>query len=212
MPLGEFEQEYFDKNYHNYDLQNPPSKNKALLRLVKKYVSHGSLLDVGCAYGNFLKWAKKEGFTTYGCDISEHAVHRTSQFTQANICAITALKYPDNTFDVVTIFDVIEHVADFTKAFSELRRVTKKDGIIIFMIPVYDGFSGRIVQILDKDPTHINKFSRYTWIHLLKKEFHLINWFGIIRYFFMKRIYIHYQNKTLRSLSPAILVVVKNKK
>ena len=82
----------------------------------------------------------------------------------------------------------------------------------MFMMPVYDGFSGRIVQILDKDPTHINKFSRHQWIHLLKKEFQLIDWFGIIRYFFMKRVYIHYQNKALRLLSPAILVVVRNKK
>lgn len=210
MPSEKFEKEYFDKNYQNYNLQNPVRKNKALITLIEKYVNHGVLLDIGCAYGNFLKYAKKEGFTVYGCDISKYAVQRTSPFAKTNVCSITSLKYPHETFDIVTVFDVIEHIDDLKKAFSELKRVTKKEGIIMFMMPVYDGFSGKIVRILDKDPTHINKFSRYQWINLLKETFQLIDWLGVIRYFFMKRVYIHYQSRALRLISPAIIVVVRN--
>ena len=50
-----FENNYFLKYYPNYEGQNPVYKAKAMLNLLKKYRPEGKLLDVGCAFGSFIK-------------------------------------------------------------------------------------------------------------------------------------------------------------
>lgn len=52
---------------------------------------------------------------------------------------IMSIGYPDETFDVVYCSHVLEHVADDRKAMRELRRVLKKDGIAILLVPIVGG-------------------------------------------------------------------------
>jgi len=50
---------------------------------------------------------------------------------------ITALPFPDGIFDLVTAFDVVEHVEDDRRVFAELTRVLKPDGRLIFSVPLH---------------------------------------------------------------------------
>lgn len=50
---------------------------------------------------------------------------------------IGALPFSDNEFDLVCAFDVIEHTEDDRRAFGELSRVLKKDGVLIFSVPLH---------------------------------------------------------------------------
>lgn len=69
--------------------------------------------------------------------------------------SITNLPYEDESFDVACAFDVIEHVKNDTKAFEELRRVLRKNGVIIITVPAY--------QFLWSTHDDINyHFRRYT--------------------------------------------------
>lgn len=52
---------------------------------------------------------------------------------------ITALPYPDRSFDLVTAFDVVEHVEDDGRVFSEFTRVLKPSGHLIFSVPLHPG-------------------------------------------------------------------------
>jgi ubiquinone/menaquinone biosynthesis C-methylase UbiE len=51
--------------------------------------------------------------------------------------SITEMPYEDNAFDLVTSFDVLEHIEDHEKAVSELLRVTKQEGLIFTSVPAY---------------------------------------------------------------------------
>ena len=51
--------------------------------------------------------------------------------------SITELPFEDNTFDLVCAFDVVEHVAEDQLAIKELKRVTKKDGIVSCTVPAF---------------------------------------------------------------------------
>jgi len=206
-----FEESYFRDMYNNkYALHNPRYKFVKLLGLIKK---KGKLLDVGCAFGRVLAVGKEIGYKTYGCDVSRFAVKACRKNgLQARVCSIGELKYAKDSFDVVTVLDVIEHVKDIEGGLAEIRRVCRGDGLVLFVMPVYDGVTGKIVNMLDKDQTHINKFSRYEWLRMLSRQFEVVKWGGIMRYFFFNRWYLHYQTQILRPITPAIFVLCKNKK
>ena len=53
---------------------------------------------------------------------------------------ITALPFADASFDLVAAFDVIEHVEDDRQVFSELTRVLKPDGLLLFSVPLHPAY------------------------------------------------------------------------
>lgn len=53
---------------------------------------------------------------------------------------ITALSFADATFDLVTAFDVIEHVEDDRQVFAELTRVLKPGGLLLFSVPLHPAY------------------------------------------------------------------------
>jgi 2-polyprenyl-3-methyl-5-hydroxy-6-metoxy-1,4-benzoquinol methylase len=84
----------------------------------------GQVLDVGCGIGNFLAWARDRGLDAVGSDVDERALAGAAArgltvFTPEQLAA------QDTEVDVVTLWDVIEHVADpgpfLTDALSRLR-------------------------------------------------------------------------------------------
>jgi len=206
-----FDESYFARCYASYRKQNPRYKSAQILSLIKQYRERGNLLDIGCGLGLFLRAAKAEGYNVHGCDISAFAVSRCLDEIPTQCCSMADLPYENSCFDVVTVLDVIEHVSDLWKGIREVKRVARRDAIVVFLIPVYDGIVGRIVGRLDKDATHVNKLSRFRWIEVLKKEFDVMEWTGAFRYFFFKSIYLHFHSAVLRKWAPAIIVVGRNR-
>ena len=98
----------------------------------------GRILDVGCAMGNFLHMMTRLGpWETYGLDIDEQATgyaqdrYRVCSFTGE----LTDAGYPDSYFDVVTMWDVMEHLHDPTAALAEVHRILKPDGLFLARVP-----------------------------------------------------------------------------
>ena len=76
---------------------------------------------------------------------------------------IRNINYESNSFDLVTAFDVLEHIDDDVKAFQEIYRITKKNGLIITSVPAFN--------YLWSDHDEINHhFRRYT-----KKSFNILS-------------------------------------
>jgi 2-polyprenyl-3-methyl-5-hydroxy-6-metoxy-1,4-benzoquinol methylase len=208
-----FENEYFNENYANYNKQNPKRKIKSYLKEILRYKKSGKLLDMGCAYGVFIEYAKKY-FDTYGTDTSEYAI-KIAEKKRLEVRKTTTERTPfkENMFDVVTMFDVIEHIPNLENIFTEVRRILKRNGIFVLSMPVYDGIAGKIVEKIDKDPTHIHKESRSFWIDQLKQNgFKIIEYKGIMRCFFLNQYYIHKITRTLRGYAPAILIIAIQQK
>jgi 2-polyprenyl-3-methyl-5-hydroxy-6-metoxy-1,4-benzoquinol methylase len=204
-----FETDYFKKVYQgDYDRRNPRYKHRSYLREVRRVTKKGLLLDVGCAYGAFLKEAIGH-FEVHGCDISAHATQiaasrvPSAKTFQSEIFSIQGrCKY-----DVITCFDVLEHVPDVDSALAHLLELLKPGGALVITVPVYDTIIGNIVERLDKDPTHVHKQSRYHWINLVAAAgFQHLYWKGILRYYLGGPLYLHYCGRTIRRFAPAILV------
>ena len=214
--MGEevFEKNYFKNIYNNsYDKRNPSYKFKSYLHHIKPFLKNDSLLlDIGCAYGSFLKESKK--YTNiHGVDISSHAVNiAKSRLPNTKIWQSDLLSIKESSlYDVVTCFDVIEHIPQIREALRHIKTILKEDGILVITVPVYDTVVGKLVRKVDKDPTHEHKNSRYWWINMLKDEgYKVLKWKGIWRYYFENIFYLHYISLLTRSFTPAIIIIAKN--
>lgn len=132
-------------NYAYYDhirYNDPLSRKKYIDHLIpyfNKSVSMAKLtparkrlLDVGCATGDFLTWAVSNGWDADGIDISEFAVEKAKERgLNASWCSLEDLPDREGLYDVITMWDVIEHLSDMTKALEILSKKISPGGVII---------------------------------------------------------------------------------
>ena len=96
------------------------------------------LLDAGCGSGRTLDELADYGQVS-GVDLSPLAVDaaRRRGHADVQVGAIEHLPFHDDTFDVVTCLDVIEHTPDDRASLAELRRVTRPGGLLLVTVPAY---------------------------------------------------------------------------
>ena len=157
-PPIEYEKEYFFESYKKQygktyldDFENIKQNSKNRLKIIKflrgsvppcEGISEPTLLDIGCAYGPFLAAAKEEGFSPTGIDPAQDAVKYVNE--KLGIPAIHSM-FPvslSDTFDVITLWYVIEHFKDCVSVLSEIKKLLKPDGILAFSTPSFSGISG----------------------------------------------------------------------
>jgi len=205
-----FEEEYFDKAYRgSYEKSSPFRKLRYYLTKIKEVKQEGDLLDVGCAYGSFLYHAQQY-YSITGIDISHNAIDKAKKrLPDKNlfISDILALKTA-HKFDIVTCFDVLEHVHHLDLALERISDLLNNDGILAVTVPVYDTLAGKIVTILDKDKTHLWKESRDFWrMKLQEHGYKIIMDEGLWRYNMFNLYYAFWGGKIWRNFSPAILLI-----
>ncbi|MBI5797806.1 class I SAM-dependent methyltransferase [Candidatus Woesearchaeota archaeon] len=146
-----YSKDYFDGVHGNffadckvgYEARLDTSKKlqnfKQVLLQIKKMKASGKFMDIGCATGVFLDMAKKEGYDVVGVDISEFACsYATENFgIETKKGKLEDLHLPDKSFDIITMWDVVEHVPDPHTFLHEVYRILKDDGLI-FILTVND--------------------------------------------------------------------------
>ena len=107
------------------------------LKLIESFKHPGRLLDVGCGMGIFLSMAKERGWEVSGVDISDYATKFARERFGLSCFAgkLKDLRFQDRYFDVITMWDVIEHFEDPLEELNEIRRILADDGIILFDTP-----------------------------------------------------------------------------
>lgn len=97
----------------------------------------GKILDVGTATGSFLYVAKKRGWIVDGLEPNKWLCDWAKEHYDLPIKQKTIFEqhYPTETFDVITLWDVLEHVPDPTKVLQECNRILKKEGILVINYP-----------------------------------------------------------------------------
>lgn len=94
----------------------------------------GRLLDVGCAAGFFLAVAREAGFEGHGIDVAAPMVrYAREELGLENIRegTLESAGYPDAHFDIITLWDVVEHLSDPAGLLEECRRVLKPGGLLV---------------------------------------------------------------------------------
>jgi SAM-dependent methyltransferase len=97
-----------------------------------------NILDVGCGTGANLEMLSQFG-NTEGVDVSAEALEycRVRGLQQVRQGAAEALPYENNSFDLVTGLDVVEHLDDDVAGLKEMRRVLRADGRAILFVPAF---------------------------------------------------------------------------
>jgi 2-polyprenyl-3-methyl-5-hydroxy-6-metoxy-1,4-benzoquinol methylase len=112
---------------------------KRKLKLIEKRTSKkGVLLDYGCGTGDFLAYAKKSGWCTFGFEPNSKAKENAKE---KGIEIIDSLKQlDDNRFDVISLWHVLEHVYHPEASIAEFKRILKPEGVLIIAVPNYKSF------------------------------------------------------------------------
>src|SRR3972149_5132617 len=136
MNIHEYKKMYdIEENYWWF-----AAKRKILIDMVKRLPisPHGIILDVGCGTGIMVSAFNKIR-TTYGLDFSLDGIKfcRQRNLNGTTLGNVMHIPFRDESFDVVTCFDLLEHFEDDLAAINEIARVCKKGGSIITTVPAY---------------------------------------------------------------------------
>ncbi|MFH7003280.1 class I SAM-dependent methyltransferase [Flavobacterium bizetiae] len=131
----------FEKAYHF--VKNIALKNK--LNLINGEQSRkGRILDIGAGTGDFLLTAKNDGWDTVGVEPSERAKNIAIQKGISFVNEISALE--NNSFDVITMWHVLEHVPNLEFQIQELKRLLKPTGTLIIAVPNFKSYDAQHYQ------------------------------------------------------------------
>ncbi len=131
-------------------------------------IKDGKILDVGCGTGETLLLLKDLGWETYGMDIDKKAVTVAKKrgVDHVRVGAYqTIARYPDNFFDAIRLYHVIEHLDDPMRCLRLVRKKLKKRGQLIVGTPNVDSALSKIfgTDWYNVDvPRHLVLFSHHT--------------------------------------------------
>lgn len=150
---------------------------RKVIKEVQKYVPRGKLLDVGCYCGYFLDVAREAGYEVEGLELSMWAAEQ-ARLLDLPIHSDTLSCIPfDENYDVITLWDVVEHFSDPRAELLEINRLLKKDGYLFLSTINIGSLVARLMGprwpwLMDM---HIFYFTPKTIECLLKQTgFHLV--------------------------------------
>lgn len=119
---------------------------------------HKRLLEIGCAYGNFLTYLKDE-YDIHGMDISHHAVKVAASrlkvpFRQGDV--LKEIPF-DGKFDIIVANDVLEHLHDPERALQVIYDKLNPKGVFYMETPTVNNWLSDVINKLvwSKDKSHV---------------------------------------------------------
>ena len=134
----------FEKVYHL--VKGIALKNK--LKLINQVSENGkTLLDIGCGTGHFLQVAANAGWEISGIEPNEQARSIANNKTN-NVVFDTDLlsKFEAHSFDVITLWHVLEHLPNLEQHFETFKKLLKPDGVLIIAVPNYKSYDAKLYK------------------------------------------------------------------
>lgn len=147
---------------------------KPMLKKIESLTAKGSLLDLGCSNGAFVRAAKKYGWDACGVELRKKSIetaqrHGIKVYTEP----LEKLVLPSDSFSVVTMWQVLEHLQDPNLVLKEIFRILKSNGILVLSTPNIKSIGWRFLHA-DWPPiepkVHFNLFDKIGLKRLLKKS------------------------------------------
>ncbi len=161
----------FEKAYHF--IKKIALKQK--LKLINGYASNKkNLLDVGCGTGNFLQVAKQNGWQVSGIEPNKHAREIANKKTNNSVFEIEQLlKFEEASFDVITLWHVLEHLPKLEEHIAIFKKLLKPTGTLIIAVPNYNSYDALYYKkhwAAFDVPRHLWHFSKTSISKLVLKE------------------------------------------
>jgi SAM-dependent methyltransferase len=117
--------------------ESSPERWHGRREALSRYKTGGALLDLGCSSGAFLETLKGSSWKLHGIEMSEVAARKAEERTGAQIFVgdILEAPYSPASFDVITCFDVLEHVYEPRKVLAKVQEWLKPGGVFYVLIP-----------------------------------------------------------------------------
>lgn len=127
-----------------YDLEDRHwwhiAKRKSVSTFIDQFITSKKpkILDIGCGTGRNIKELSKFG-QVWGLDISSEALSfcKKRGITKVRLGTAQKTNFPEKTFDIVTLLDVLEHVNELS-TLNEINRILKNGGFIIITVPAFN--------------------------------------------------------------------------
>lgn len=128
--------EYFKKRYRRQ------------LRDIKVLKPGGRLLDIGCNIGLFLNEARAAGFDPTGVELNTGCAEyaRTSFGLDVHSEYLENIAFKTGAFDVVTMYDVLEHIPNLHGILAEIHRILTPGGLLVVQSPNLDSLMADLSQ------------------------------------------------------------------
>ena len=176
--------EIFYKNMHN--MQAKIVKDESLfyrkiysygIKNINKFVKPKNkkrILDLGCSSGLFLDIAKEKRWETFGLELNEKEIEISKQnHNVKNINLYQAQKEFNVKFDVITMWDVIEHVKDPHELLKTIKKCLRPGGLFFFQTPNVNSLAARVLKekcnVFD-GIEHVNLFNEKNIYNIAKKN------------------------------------------
>jgi len=175
----------FDEDYFKYISFDEKNLSVSLLEQLK-WLGDGDVkgkkfLDVGCGTGSVVFFAKKMGYDAIGLEINDGAIERMKK-KGINVVNSTLENFnrKGNSFDVIYLGDIIEHVRDPSGFLDKCNFLLKKGGRLLITTPNTNSFIAKYQLVLDKlfgipwghisPPYHLFEFSDKSLVGMLESK------------------------------------------
>lgn len=176
---------------------------KGLTSAGQQVGSSGRILDVGCSTGGFLDIAKSAGWECHGLELNnaEATIARSKGHSvQENLLSKAKFAEP---FDVISLWDVFEHIKDGNSFLLEARKHLRPSGVVLIQSPSRDALAAKILQ------AHCNMFDGLEHVNLFGIEsleiicdragYEIVNYETVIAELGVINNYLEYENPYLGS-------------
>ncbi|TRZ96079.1 class I SAM-dependent methyltransferase [bacterium] len=148
---------------------------KSTINLLQKYKNSGKVLDIGCGNGDFVFAMLKTGYDAWGVEPNPGSERLASKQLKGRILYkdLQECNFAIRTFDIITLFQSLEHIHDLNELFREIGRIAKDDAILYICVPNTDFFEFRIFGPYAYNlevPRHLYFFTPETLSKLLEKN------------------------------------------
>jgi len=182
-----------------------PMRVYSFYRTLKKHAKllpapGAKVLDIGTAGGAFLDAAKQYGYNAYGMEPSADLVARGKvRGLQIEQGTIESHNFAQGSFDMVCLWDVIEHLPDPKFALVEIRKLLKPDGILLINFPDIGTLQAKIAGkkfwwILS---VHLHHFTRKSVRDICSRTgfeaFHFQRYWQTLEFGYLERMAVHYR-------------------
>ncbi len=143
--IADVDQKYEQEFFKGFDAAKAEHIFLRRVGLVRKYLSRGTILDVGAGPGTFLYFLKSAGsYQLHGTEVSQACVAyaKNDLGVLLDQGILETIKYPDAFFDGVVLLHVFEHLPDPAGSLREVARILKPGGFVFIAVP-NDSLLGR---------------------------------------------------------------------
>ena len=139
-------------------------------KLIEKLSPNKRLLDVGCGTGHFIDYCQQHDWQVSGVEPNESARTQAADKTKITILQDIS-EVVDNTYDVITLWHVLEHLPDLEQIMNQLKSLLAPKGILIIAVPNFEAYEATVFKeywAAYDVPRHLYHFNRKALAHLTK--------------------------------------------